>query len=306
MRVLVAVLLFLTLGKSFGQDNGIVIIERHCLDNTCSKKQKLQHTFNPNGDILEYIIFGDYHRPDTTHLGYVSKYKYKHSKLLELTHYTGERLSDLIRFSYKKGRLDSIQYHDGTAIKHLYDSKGNIATTVMTKDSNALRIINYSYKKSELSELYRYNNKIENEKIIYSKSGDTLVERITRYDSVFIDKPWVAINKSKYEGKKLVYASSFYEDDKSRDEKWITYDSGGNIKKAEFISTTQDLVKKERADFFYRNGLISRIEEFELINNVWQPTYHIVYEMEKPKIKLKDKIKKIINLYFLGKYNAIL
>ncbi len=41
-----------------------MMIERYCLDSTCTKKQKLQHTFNQRGDILEYTFFGDNHNSD--------------------------------------------------------------------------------------------------------------------------------------------------------------------------------------------------------------------------------------------------
>ncbi len=182
----------------------------------------------------------------------------------------------------------------------MYNTKGNRKAIIMTKGSDTICIRTYTYKGNKLSEIYNYINKIDNAKFTYFKSKDTLIETISRHDSIYIDKPLLSINKKIFNRKKLMYSSSFYGLDNSNEENFITYDTHGNVIKIESSTVVNNLVKKEKSNFLYHNGLLSRIEKFEYKNNSWQPKNSITYEMKEPKMKIKEKIKKKINIYFQG------
>ena len=305
MKTLFSIIIFLFFGNCFSQNN-VVIIERNYMDKSCSKKQKLQYTYDQNGNILEYIIFGEHHNPDTTHIGNISKYEYKESKLFRRTDYVGTYLTNDTHYFYKNGLFDSIKFNDGKTLKYIYYNRGNVKSNIMKVGSDTLRIITYSYVGNKLSEVFRFDNRIENEKTKYSKSYDTIIETTSRYDSIHVDKPLIFVTKKKYVRNNLIFSSSFYNENKSSTENSIVYDSYGNFKSMDVIYIEKGSVRKEKFNFIYKDELISKIEEFELVNNIWQFKHLIVYEKEKPKMELSKKIKKKINQYFLEKYKSTL
>lgn len=287
----------LTFGKSISQDN-IVITERNCLDDSCNRIKKFQYTFNQKGQIKEYIIFGDYHNADTNFVANTTKFRYEKSKILERKNYNGKYLDFKINYSYSNGRLSAVKYKNCTT-KYYYNNNGKVSFTIMIEDLDTLRTIKYTYKKNKLIEIFKYNNKIEYDRTTYSKSNDTIIETLTRYDSIHVEKPLKIITKNKYNGSKILYSFCFYEDDKSSEENTISYDSFGNVIEINQNSKNINLNKKEKSKLSYKNGLIDKIEDFEFIDNNWIPKKIIDYDVQKSNKMPKNKVKKQINSYLI-------
>jgi len=296
MKSLFTILLLLFFGKSFSQKN-IVVIQRSCFD-SCTKTKKIQYAFNSKGQIKEYLIFGDYHNPDTNYVANISKFKYEKLKVLERINYTGKYLDSKVVYIYKDGRLSTVEYKNSST-KYFYNNKNKVSYNLMLEGLDTVRTVKYSYKNNELVEIFRYTNKIENEKTVYSKSNDTIIETLTRHDSINNDRPWKLITKKKFDGPNIVYYYCFYEDDKSSVENTISYDSLDNIVEINQKSNEENSTKKEKSEFNYKNGFIHKIEEFEFVDNSWKQKYVINFDIHKSNVEPNEKLKKQINLYLI-------
>ncbi|WP_236456894.1 MULTISPECIES: hypothetical protein [Flavobacterium] len=176
----------------------------------------------------------------------------------------------------------------------------------MTNGLDTLRVITYSYRNNELYEIFRHTNEIDNERIIFSKSNDTIIETSIRHDSIYMNEPRVDIIKKKYNKYGLAYSLAFNKEEESTVESFITYDSIGNISEIEYVYVEEKIESKEKYEINYRNGFVNRIEKFELINKIWQQEDLIIYKLEMTNKRANEKIKSKINFYFIKKEMGIL
>lgn len=223
-----------------------------------------------------------------------------------MTHYKEQYFFNSYNYSYKRGRLDNVNCHDGISIKYFYDPKGNVKSDIMTNGLDTLRVITYSYRNNELYEIFRYTNEIDNKRIVFSKSNDTIIETSIYHDSVYMNEPRVDIIKKKYNKHGLAYSLAFNKEEESTVESFITYDSIGSISKIEYVYVEEKIESKEKYEINYRNGFVNRIEKFELINNIWQQEDLIIYKLEMTNKRANKKIKSKINFYFIKKEMEIL
>lgn len=278
MRKLFQIFLFIScIGYSFGQNNRIQI-KRSFLKSYYSYTVLTQYTFNLNGDILENsTVYINDNKPDTVSQ---IKYKYKKTELLEREVYHNKRLILNEKYSYKKGHLNSIQYLDDSKLTNYYDSNNNLRLDVMTKALDTLRTITYTYKGNELVELFRYSNNVDNERITYKKSNDTLIETIYKHDSLHLEKPQILINKKKFNPDNFLIYSSNNLYDNYIIEKSYSYNSKNQLIKIDTINTEDNSTSKERSFFFYENVFLNKIENQELVEGNWETIDSIQFKKE--------------------------
>lgn len=300
MRNLVQIFLCIFIIEySFGQNNTIQI-KRTFLKSYYSYTDLTQYTFNKNGDIVENTaVYMRDNKPDTVSQ---IKYKYKNDKLLEREVYQNKSLILNEKYSYKKGLLNKIQYlNDSETTNFYYDSNNNLTSDIMTKGLDTLRKITYKYKENELVELFRYSNAVDNEKITYKKSNDSIIETIYKHDSLFMEKPEIVVIKKIFNSKNIVSHFEKNLNNKTTLQKKFIYNTNNQISKISIVTFEYDLFYNERYIFTYENNLLNKIErqEDEYDGN-WETKDLISFQIEKSNKKIKDKTIEKINSYLLN------
>lgn len=227
----------------------------------------LKMYFDSTGTLLKSVSFGKHHNTDLKLTDKIKIYEYENGKLLKLIEYESDYQRNIYPYWISK---------------FIYNKKGELV------DEST-----YSYENDSLffRTTYEYDlnsNKVKsifNPTYYYQREFDS-INRITVLKQIYDSKLRWDWNYKYLNNQRIGIFQTYYNDGRNHSKKEIqTYNAQGLLIETEEIYISEKGINEKTKIFYYNNGLIKRIENFESYNT--QDEYEMISYSE---IKIKSKI----------------
>ena len=253
--------------------------------------------FDKKGRLVTEIEFGFHHNRNLNLVGNVRSYLYQKNKLISEKSYSSgidyqnNKVLFYSNYDYDKSKLITKYDNYSTSI-YSYDLKNKIIEWIVNWNSTNRKYFKKYDNDNNILEEGEYNNWLKK----YIRKGDTLNIINSKYNNPKIGDTAKNLINQVYKKGKLV----FKKEDNEYFEQYI-YSKNEQLKSIFTTKYEKKVTEFKYEMYYYSNGIIQKIEQFNLINNNWLLKQKIKFEVKgntsvfsKKEI---EKLNKILNEY---------